>query len=75
MLCATTTHTLIYTKGCDKRVYHVIEALVGLNHNVVTSIYQKGKAATSPEDDILMSLLNIKTVKEPLRRNVEESYR
>jgi hypothetical protein len=75
LLYATMNFILLIMKGCDKRVYHVVEALVGLNHKVITTIYQRGKAATSSEDNLMMSFLAIEKVKEPLRRNIEESYR
>ena len=61
--------------GCGKRMFHLLEAMIGLGHTVSLSYLRPDKHET-PTDITLMEKLGVPVLRSPLLvNNVKEDYR
>merc|ERR1711871_45809 len=61
--------------GCGKRMFHFLEAMIGLGHTVTMSYLRPDKHETQIDKD-LMEKLGVPTLRSPLLvNNVKEDYR
>ena len=58
------------SQGSDKRVYHILEILTGLNHDVFVSFYSKSKPKQSRDDLQLLNLLDVRFIQGSFRTNL-----